>query len=194
MVTGLFIPADPDQNLEIREITGLKDLQQAVDGWIEAVDIPQFGVTIYVNEEGLVRRLPFNSRASFLWWHHEPRSRRAMLVGDVIMVGLRDEINDYADVPSEVLDVLTTVQSFAVVLRLSEASASRIVDEEKAADVLLPLAEGNKSVLINGAQYPNYFAAAVWSAQLQKLWRDTGDAYVVPTNQLPQFVRQALAS
>jgi len=37
-----------------------------VDGWIEAVDVPNLGITIYVNEEGVLRHLPFNPRASIL--------------------------------------------------------------------------------------------------------------------------------
>lgn len=40
--------------------------RKTVDGLMEAVDLLNFGATIYVNEEGLLRHLPFNSRASFL--------------------------------------------------------------------------------------------------------------------------------
>ncbi|UDF14746.1 DUF3846 domain-containing protein [Antiquaquibacter oligotrophicus] len=72
------------------QLEGLADFQTAVLGWIEAVDVPAFGVTMYVNEEGLVRRLPVNTRATFLWWHHDPVARgKAILVGDVVVVGAR---------------------------------------------------------------------------------------------------------
>lgn len=71
MVTALFIPADEDRDLQLREVQRFEDLQAAVGGWAEPVDIPQLGVTVYVNEEGLLRHLPFNGRAPFLWWFHE---------------------------------------------------------------------------------------------------------------------------
>lgn len=189
MVTGLFIPADAEQHLEIREVTGLGDLQEAVDGWIEAVDIPQFGVTIYVNEEGLVRRMPFNSRASFLWWHHEPRSRRSMLVGDAILVGLRDDVNDYSDVPSTVLDLLTTIQPFAVMFASSRALDS--TTEARISHLMLPLAAGDTRWLVSGAQYEDYFTAAAWAVVLANIWSDAGEIRIVPVQQLPQFLGQA---
>lgn len=67
MVRGIVIPADAEKPLEQRDFAQLEDYQAAVDGWIEAVDIHGLGVTVYVNEEGLLRHLPPNSRASCLW-------------------------------------------------------------------------------------------------------------------------------
>lgn len=69
----------------------LEDYLRAVGGWIEAVDIPDLGVTMYVNEEGLIRDLPFNRRATFLWRFHVPHAQDTRLVGDVAVVGLTDD-------------------------------------------------------------------------------------------------------
>ncbi len=92
MVKGIYVPADGDEPLEVREFNGLEDYQRAVEGWIEPVDVLDLGITIYVIEEGLLRHLPFNSRATFLWWYHGPAARQsAMLVGNAVIVGMPDE-------------------------------------------------------------------------------------------------------
>ena len=66
MVKGIYVPIDESEPLELREFATFDDCQAAVDGWIEAVDVPNLGITIYVNEEGVLRHLPFNPRASIL--------------------------------------------------------------------------------------------------------------------------------
>jgi len=189
MVRAIVIPHDAGLPLRVQELPGIGAFQEAVDGWIEAVDIPQFGVTIYVNEEGLVWRMPFNSRASFLWWHHEPRSRRSMLVGDAILVGLRDDVNDYSDVPSTVLDLLTTIQPFAVMFASSKPLD--LTTEARISQVMLPLAAGDTRWLVSGAQYEDYFTAAAWAVVLANIWSDAGEIRIVPVQQLPQFLGQA---
>lgn len=104
MVKGLFVPADETAPIDIREFAALDDYQNAVGRWIEPVDIPSLGVTIYVNEEGLIRQLPLNARATFLWWFHVPAPRqKAMLVGDAVLVGMPDHKGDSTDVPSAVI-------------------------------------------------------------------------------------------
>lgn len=76
------------------------DYQSAVGGWIEAVYIPSIGVSVYVNEEGLLQQRPFNARPTFLWWVHVPEVRqRATLVCDAVVVGLPDRTGDPTDVP-----------------------------------------------------------------------------------------------
>lgn len=101
MVQGIIIPADNTAPLRASTLDSLEDYQRAVGGWIEAVDIPDLGVTMYVNEEGLIRDLPFNRRATFLWRFHVPQARDARLVGDVAVVGLTDEEGESTELPSE---------------------------------------------------------------------------------------------
>lgn len=106
MVKGLFVPIGDIAPIEPREFNGLDDYQSAVGGWIEPVDSPSLGVTIYVNEEGLIRQLPLNARATFLWWFHVPAARqKAILVGDAVIVGLPDSRGDSTDVPEAVLNL-----------------------------------------------------------------------------------------
>lgn len=52
MVRGIYVPIDAGEPLEVREFASLQSCQLTVDGWIEAVDIPGLGITIYVNEGG----------------------------------------------------------------------------------------------------------------------------------------------
>lgn len=101
MVQSIIIPTDNTAPLRTATLDSLQDYQRAVGGWIEAVDIPDICVTIYVNEEGLIRDLPYNRRATFLWRFHVPQARDARLVGDVAVVGLTDDEGESTDLPSE---------------------------------------------------------------------------------------------
>ncbi|SIS19789.1 DUF3846 domain-containing protein [Microbacterium sp. RURRCA19A] len=101
MVQGIIIPADNTAPLRAAILDSLEDYQRAVGGWIEAVDIPDLGVTIYVNEEGLIRDLPFNRRATFLWRFHVPQARDARLVGDIVVVGLADDDGENTELPED---------------------------------------------------------------------------------------------
>ncbi len=95
MVNGLVIPAQASAPIETRDFGHLRDYQAAVGGLIEPVNIPALGITVYVNEQGLLRQLPLNTRVTFLWWYHVPATRQyAMLVGDAVVVGLADESGD----------------------------------------------------------------------------------------------------
>src|SRR3546814_16766601 len=75
MVKGLLIPADGKQPIEQQEYESLEDYQRAVGGWIEAVDIHELLVTLYVNETGIAKRWEPNRRAKFLLWSLGPHTR-----------------------------------------------------------------------------------------------------------------------
>lgn len=158
MVTGIVIPADAEQPLELREFTKLEDYQAAVGGWIEAVDVHALGVTIYVNEEGLLRHLPFNSRASFLWWYHVPEARqKTMLVGDAVMVGLPDRCGDNTNLPGNLSHMLT-----GGVWRVEVRT------------------HGDPKWYGNQMQYTDYFEALVWAMVTLERWTAAEDVRVVP--------------
>jgi hypothetical protein len=100
MVQGIIL-ADNTAPLKTVTLDSLEDYQRAVGSWFEAVDVPDLGVTMYVNEGGLIRDLPFNRRATFLWRYHVPQARDPRLVGDVAVVGLTDDEGENAELPSE---------------------------------------------------------------------------------------------
>lgn len=159
MVSGIVIPADADQPIELRNFTGLDDYRAAVDGWIEAIDLLDLGVTIYVNEEGLLRHLPFNSRASFLWWYHVPSARQsAMLVGSAVVVGLPGRNGESTDVPDAARELLLSPGRFRVEVRTV----------------------GDPKWYGNQATYPDYWEAVVWAMVTLERWSLAEDVRVLP--------------
>ena len=91
------IKKEPCRRAEVVEIENdLKALQQAVGGWIECVTLP-YGLCVICNEEGLLRRLPFNTYFAGI-----------PLVGTFLVVGVDGE--EFTDVPekyvSKVLQLL----------------------------------------------------------------------------------------
>jgi hypothetical protein len=119
MVQGIIIPADNTAPLRTATLGSLEDYQRAVGGWFEAVDIPDLGVTMYVNEEGLIRDLPFNRRATFLWRFHVLQARDARLVGDVAVVGMTDEEGENTELPKDLLQRLLEPSIYRVRTRAS---------------------------------------------------------------------------
>ncbi|WP_402843636.1 DUF3846 domain-containing protein [Microbacterium sp. GXS0129] len=185
MVEGLYIPADDSEAVEIRELEKLEDYQAAVGGWIEAVDVPSLGVTIYVNEEGLRRRLPFNPRASFLWWFHGPGAHQAMLVGDAIIVGIPDENGDGTDVPEEVVGLLTVAREYAIAIQIGGVSGPSELGG-KLSSILLPLTRGDPSGCVSVTRYEDYFSAAAWAVVFRVRWADAVNVRAVSAVELPR--------
>ena len=102
MVTTLLIPADEDQPLEIVDMSSLADYQKAVGGYIEAIGARPPAVTFIVNEEGKLRGLPVNTRATALWWYLDERFVNAdSLRGDVILAGPPDRAGKSQRVPQD---------------------------------------------------------------------------------------------
>lgn len=159
MVRALRVPVDPDEPIAEVQVNSLADYQEIVGGYIEPVDIPALGVTVYVNEEGLLRQLPFNSRATFLWWYFVPEARqKAMLVGSAIIVGLPNRQGDSTDIPREVTDLLLKPAVWRVEVKTY----------------------GDPKWYRNQATYEDYFEAVVWAMVTLERWSAAEDTRVVP--------------
>lgn len=159
MTKGIVVPHDAEAALEVREFSEFGDYQQAVGGWIESIDIPSLAVMVFVNEEGLLQHLPFNSRMTFLWWFHVPEARqRAMLVGDAVIVGAPDADGNTIDVPAAVLSLLMETQAYRVEVQvIGETEWHR-----------------------NRATYTDYWEAVIWAMLLLERWALATDVRVVP--------------
>lgn len=147
MVEGIIIPADNSAPLRTVTLDSLEDYQRVVGGWIEAVDTPDLGVTMYVDEEGLIRDLPFNRRATFLWRFHLPQAHDARLVGDVAVVGLTDDEGENTELPSELRQRLIGPGVYRV--RTREHAEGRWHEEPIDRD--------------------NYLETVIWAALLQEM-------------------------
>lgn len=169
MIRGIYVPSDVSQPLEAREFTKLEDYQQAVDGSIEAVDVPDLGITIYVNEEGLLRHLDFNSRATFLWWHYVPAARQhAMLVGNAVIVGMPDKEDNSTDVPEAAYRLLMQHARYAVVLQLEDGS-------------LLGMKHA----------HDDFFEAIMWASVIEERRDNVNGSLVIAWDDLPAEARAA---
>ncbi|WP_188744598.1 DUF3846 domain-containing protein [Agromyces bauzanensis] len=156
---ALRIPVDADEPIREVQVDKLEDYQAIVGGWVEAVDIHSLGITIYVAEEGLIMQLPFNSRASFLWWYFVPEARqKAMLVGPALITGLPDRVGQGTDIPSQVADQLLSKGEWRVEVKV----------------------HGDPKWYKNSATYDDYFEALVWAMVTLERWTLAEDTRVVP--------------
>lgn len=124
MVKGLWVPVDWDTSVESRDFDRLEDYQAGVGGVIEAIDLTRIDTTMYVNEEGHLRGLEFNPRATMLWWYWEPAARqKAMIVGDAVLVGWPDREGNSTDLRPDLLGVFTEAESFRIEVQWRDGSA-----------------------------------------------------------------------
>tara|TARA_Y100001938_G_C8085882_1_gene431996 strand:- start:2424 stop:2882 length:459 start_codon:yes stop_codon:yes gene_type:complete len=90
-------------------ITSLSDMQEAVGGFIDCVRSDQMRLAeplapeegtfeIYVNDEGLLHRLPMNLPVAL--------SMGVLIHGDVLVTGAADDEGETTDLPSKVYDQL----------------------------------------------------------------------------------------
>ena len=82
-------------------IDGLEDMQAVVDGYIERA-CSFDGVDMWVNEEGLLRTLPINMKATAIRDRLTAIPAFYPIVGDVLILA-SDEVSD---VPQEIIDRL----------------------------------------------------------------------------------------
>ena len=64
MVRSIVIPHDTEQRPALVELADLGAFQEAVDGWLDLIEIPSIGVTIYMNEAERRTHGPLNTRAT----------------------------------------------------------------------------------------------------------------------------------
>ena len=159
MPKGVIIPADPAKPLATRDVQKLEDYQAVVGGSIEAVDLPDISSTVFVNEKGLVRKLAFNPRATFLWWYWVPAARQqAMLVGDALVVGQPDNSGSTTDVPLEFATSLQNPHGHRVEVQTL----------------------GDPKWYSNDAVFPDYFEAIVWGLSLLERWTLAQSLRIIP--------------
>ena len=93
--------------VEFPEDDSLSTLQKAVGGWVECVPISST-LEMWVNEEGLLVGLPYNSIATYLY-NHEWKSPDQIIVGDVIVTGGTLPNGDTAGLSDKEIALLTEI-------------------------------------------------------------------------------------
>jgi hypothetical protein len=114
---------------------------------------------MYANEEGKVRQLPVNRRATCLWWLLHPEMRgRDILVGDVALVGSRGRPSSTTDLPSEFIELLLETKSYRIeVQTITEP----------------------KGWYGNQARFETYFEAGIYAINLAERWIQVGNVRVI---------------
>ncbi|GAA3830414.1 hypothetical protein KACC15558_11140 [Brevibacterium ammoniilyticum] len=183
MARGLYVPAYDGEPLEMRDFEG-DAIGTAVGGLMEAVDIPALGITVYVNEEGLLRRLPFNSRVSFAWWYYVPEARRSMLVGDAVIVGEPDIDGADTDIPESTLEMFINPRQWGILIDPGGMPASGVMPDTMLNHVLLPLVAGRPQKVVSTACYASCFDAMAWALSLGERWPEMDDFAILPMSQV----------
>jgi hypothetical protein len=62
-----------------------------VDGWLEPIEMPALGITVYVNEAARRKHHPINCRAMALWWLYSADPMQyPIFLGDVVLTSTDD--------------------------------------------------------------------------------------------------------
>lgn len=92
MVRSIVIPHDQTRSPRLRHLATASEFQTAVDGWLEPVEMPALGVTVYVNEAARREHHPINCRAMALWWlYSADPMQHPIFLGDVVLTGTGDD-------------------------------------------------------------------------------------------------------
>jgi hypothetical protein len=118
MAKGLIVPADDSRPITVGEFSDFEDYRKVVDGYTEHIDVDLLDLTICVNGEGLLQQLPVNPRVTLLWWYHVPSARRrAMLVGNAVLVGWPDIEGAATDIAEDLVLILREPGDFRVEIK-----------------------------------------------------------------------------
>lgn len=159
MVTGIVIPHEFGLGIFAQEFDDLASYQAAVGGYIEPVQIERPRMTLFANEEGKVRQLPTNHRATCLWWVQSPEARcRDILVGDIALVGSRGGAGSTTDLPRDFLDLLLATRRY----RVESQTTSR-----------------PRSWVTHDIEFETYFDACIYGINLMERWSRVRDIRVV---------------
>lgn len=98
-INVVFIPADLTLPVEVRELSPhLGSMQQLIGGHLEVLSLYEPEATLYLDEEGKLKRRPLNQRATELVQRHSPL--REFIVGDCFISGPPDADGDETSVPA----------------------------------------------------------------------------------------------
>lgn len=96
-----------DGSLVEKDFEGLEDLQSMVGGHIEMIWLGNSGQIAYINEEGKLRNLPLNNRATQIAIDMGTQFRLGdYIVGNMVIVGGCDADGYETDVSESLVNIL----------------------------------------------------------------------------------------
>ena len=114
MVKSIVIPHDPARSPRLRHLATATEFQAAVDGWLELIEMPALGVTVYVNEAARREHAPINCRAMAIWWlYTADPTEYPIFLGDVVLTGIGDS-EQTGDVPDRIVRDIFEAHEFVV--------------------------------------------------------------------------------
>lgn len=113
MPTGILIPVDEDQDIQIVEVATFNEYQALIGGFFQVIDLENPESSLYMDEEGKIKQLPVNRRATLLMWAHRSVFReRDVVCGPALLIGSPDGRGDTQDIPDRLMSLLTGTSRF----------------------------------------------------------------------------------
>ena len=109
---AIVIPVDPDEPVRVEPVPADRAQRSEtyrawVQGWLEVVELREPGASLYINEEGKIRQMPVNQRATALAWLHCPGFRgRDLISGPAFLVGPVQENGEDGSVPDGLIHLV----------------------------------------------------------------------------------------
>lgn len=115
MPNGIVIPVDEEAPIFRKELNDFTDYQAAIGGYFQVIDLSNPEASLYVDEEGKVKHLEMNRRATLLMWLHNPAFRgRDVVCGQALLIGPADDEGETQGVPQALDDLLFDTLSYRV--------------------------------------------------------------------------------
>lgn len=158
MLTGIVIPHETRLSIQNVEFQNPANYQTAVGGYIETVKMGRHPLVIVADEDGKVKHLPLNRRATCRWWLLNPFGLGGdFIVGEVVILG-EERRGKVSDVPANLTAVLLEATGHEVQVCLNK--------------------QFNNWVPIDRV-YTDYFDASVQALGLMELWDPPSEVRVV---------------
>lgn len=115
MPIGIVIPVDEIEPIFRTELAHFTDYQKVIGGYFQVIDLTNPEASLYVDEEGKLKHLQMNRRATMLMWIHNPAfMHRDIVTGPALIVGPPDKEGETQNVPQELDDLLFDTLSYKV--------------------------------------------------------------------------------
>lgn len=110
---GIVIPDDEAEVCFIQNFTDYKQYQNTIGGYFQVIDLTDPECSLFMDEDGKLKSLPMNRRATLLMWMHNPQFRGFDVVcGTAVLIGQPDHNGDTQDIPQELCNLLLDTKSY----------------------------------------------------------------------------------